>query len=294
MEKCKRIPKKLMYPHGAILLLLTILSAAGLIFVFTNGLEAHPVAYVLYPVSAYTLCVLLIASPPLVRKCRDLLYGNARIARYLSQEELRSRSSLYRSTLINLGFGIFKLSIGVYLQSHWFGAVGIYYMVLCLIRFLLVQNDRKLRRIHDPEIQLRRQWRSYRVCAWLLLLLNATMSGMVFQVIWQNQSYVYPGYIIYVTAAYTFSRLTVSIVKAFKRRTVSNHVFAAARALDLSVALMAIFALQTAMFATFGAETDAGTRQLMNSLTGGAVCLAVVCIAALMLLRAKKEYGRKA
>lgn len=288
MERCKKVLRTLLYPHAAIIFPLTVLSAAGLCHVFLTGLETHPIAYAVYTLSFYALCVLVAAMPPMVKKCRALLYGNTHAARYLTQRELRIRASLYGSTAINLAYAVFKLFTGIWFRSVWFGAVAVYYMVLCLIRFLLLQNDRKVRRMDSPDARLLRQWWGYRVCGWLLLLLNAAMTGMVVQMIWQNKSYTYPGFVIYAAAAYTFYRLPMAIVRMVKLHRSNDPVFSAAKAMDLSVALMALFALQTAMFASFGAETSAFTRRLMNTLTGGTVCLAVVCIAVFMIVRSHR------
>ena len=64
MEKAKRILKKLLFPHAVLILLLTVLSAAGLTYVFTHAMNSHPVAYVIYLLSFYTLCVVVAAAPP--------------------------------------------------------------------------------------------------------------------------------------------------------------------------------------------------------------------------------------
>lgn len=285
MEKTKKILLRLLYPHGVIVGLLAILAAAGLIYVFAGGLEDTFISYVVYMFSFYALCVLVAAMPAVVKRCRALIYGNTHAARYLTERELRTRISLYTGTVINVVYAVFKLVTGIVFRSVWFGAVAVYYMVMGLIRFLLVKGDRKIGRLVSEENRILTEWTSYHICGWLLLALNATMTGMVFQMVWQNKSYSYPGFIIYASAAYTFYRLTMAIIQMVKIRKDNNPLFSAAKALDLSVALMAIFALQTAMFTSFGAETSETLRQTMNAATGGTVCLAVVCIAVYMIVR---------
>ena len=289
MEQFKKILLSLLYPHGIIIFLLTILSSAGLFWVFSNGMDEHPIAYIIYVLSFYTLSVIVIAAPPIFKKCRDLIYGNTHAARYLTEEELRSRISLYSGTIINLAYAVFKLFTGVYYNSVWFGAVAVYYMVLCLIRFLLIKNDRKSIQIKTDDERNLHGWKSYRACGWLMLALNIAIVGMVVQMIWQNKGYSYPGFVIYASAAYTFYRMTMAIIKIIKTRKATNPVFSAAKAIDLSVALMAIFALQTAMFASFGAEMSADSSRLMNAVTGGTVCLGVVCIAVIMIIRSSRS-----
>ena len=288
MEKTKRILLSLLFPNWIIICLLTVLSASGLTYVFVNGMDAHPIAYVIYMLAFYTLCVVIAAMPPLIKAGRALVYSNTHAARYLTERELRARVSLYSGTVINFVYAVFKLVTGIVFRSVWFGAVAVYYMVLGLIRFLLVKGDRRIIQLDTEENRYLNEWKSYRACGWLLLVLNATMTGMVFQMIWQNKSYTYPGFVIYASAAYTFYRLTMAVIQMVKVRKSNSPLFSAAKALDLSAALMAIFALQTAMFTSFGAETTEEMRMTMNAATGGCVCLAVVCIAVYMILRSWK------
>lgn len=287
MEKFKQIALRLLFPHKAVVVLLVIVSAAALTYVFTNGLEAHPIAYIAYPLSFYALCTVVARVPDAVKNSKTKIYSIPQAARYFSEQELRFRVSLYNSTALNLAFGIFKLTVGILFHSVWFGAVGIYYMVLSLTRYLLIKKDRALQ-VEQAETELL-QWQSYRIGGGFLLILNVTMSGIIFLCIRQNQSYTYPGFIIYASAAYTFYRLTMAIIQNIKLRNHNKPLFLAAKIMDLSAALMSIFALQTAMFTTFGSDTEEAMRQLMNSLTGGTVCFIVVCMAVYMLVRANKE-----
>lgn len=283
MERFKRLVRKLLCPHPLVTALLALTAGAGLGSVFANGLERQPIAFAVYPLSFYALCVVLAALPGRITSLRS-----KKAPLSPEQRARRTRFSLYRGTVFNLIYAAFKLLMGVYCRSVWFGAVAVYYMVLCLTRFLVVQSDRTAGSMEDEARRLQRRWSGYRTCGWLLLAVNAAMTGMVFQMIWQDRAYSYPGFLIYAMAAYTFYRLTKAIVGMVKLRRADNPAFSAARALDLCVALMSVFALQTAMFTAFGAGMEAGTRQLMNHLTGGGVCLAVVCVALHMILRGRR------
>lgn len=287
MKKLKHIVLKLLFPHKAIVALLVIVSAAGLTYVFTNSKETHLIAYITYPLSFYALCTVVALIPDLVKRSGEKVRSDPRAVKYFAEQDTRMRSSLHRSTALNLAFGLFKLILGIYYRSFWFGAVGIYYMVLSLTRYLLIRKDREI--LHRQDSLQLLQWQGYCIGGGFLLILNATMSGIVFLCIWQNQSYVYPGFIIYASAAYTFYRLTMAIIQNIKLRNHNKPLFLAAKTMDLSAALMSIFALQTAMFTTFGSDTEESVQQLMNTLTGGAVCFIVVCMAVYMLVRAHKE-----
>lgn len=287
MKHWKQALRKIFFPPIWAILLLTVAAAAALTYIFLKGLETHPVAYGVYPLSFYVLCTVCVRIPALVRRCRRGLYANPHSARYLTERELRMRVSLYNGTVLNLAFGLFKLVIGIVYRSHWFDAVGVYYMVLSLMRYLLLRKDRSLR--HSTAPALSDQWNSYMLSGGLLLLLNAAMTGIIIQIIRQNETYYYPGFVIYASAAYTFYRLTMVIIQSIRLRKVTQPLFTAAKRIDLSAALMSIFALQTAMFASFGGDMTAETQSLMNSLTGSTVCCIVVCIAVSMLVKGHRE-----
>lgn len=283
MRKLKSVLWGLLYPHPAVTVLCTALSAAGLVWVFGAGHTEHPLAYMVYPLSAYALCVLTAGIIPAF----GALSRSPQMARWRSSAPKRMQASLYNSLAINLGYAAFKLAAGVYYRSVWFGAAAFYYMVLSVIRFWLVRGDRRASRAEETAA-LPARWKSCRACGRLLLVLNAAMSGMAFQMIWQNRSDRYPGFVIYASAAYTFYRLIAAAVRSLQMRGFANPVYTAARALDLSVALMAVFSLQTAMLTSFGADMAEETRRMMNTLTGGCVCALVLCIALYLLLRAHR------
>lgn len=263
-------------------------AAAGLVWVFLDGMDEHPIAYAVYALSFYALCVVSVKVPSAVKGGKALVLSNPFANRYFTDKPFRVRFKLYSGTVINVAYGVFKLVIGIVYHSEWFGSVAVYYMVLAVLRFLLISAHRRSDRLEAEQEKLLHQWKSYRICGWLLLLLNGAITGMVIQMIWRNRGYSYPGYVIYVSAAYTFYKLTMSIIRAVKDREGRSPVFTAAGAMDLCVALMSIFALQTAMFSSFGAEMTEESCFLMNSLTGGGVSFAVVCIAVFMIIYSNK------
>ncbi len=286
MEKFKKALIKTLYPHPVILILAAIVSVLGLIYVFTSHSEGSFYAPVIYVISFYALSCIVARIIPATKQIKTVLHSNKHTARYLSEAEYRVRISLYTGTVINIIFSVFKFLAGVYYNSNWFIQVSVYYAVLSIIRYILIHNDRQNKKHKDDN--LLHGWKSYRLCGCLLLLLNTTISVMVFRVIWQNKGFSYPGLVIYAMAAYTFYRLIITIIRLVKTQK-NNPIFSAAKALDLSISLMSLFSLQTAMFTSFGTDTSEETRFIMNIFTGCAVCLSVVCIAVIMIIKSNKK-----
>lgn len=278
---------KILCPSKWIKLLLTIVSAFLLVYTFAGEREDTPIAYVSYVVSAYALVIVVLDIPKVVRKGKSILYGNTFTARYMQDLEFRAQISLYAGLFLNLSYGVFKLIVGIIYQSIWFGAVAGYYIILSSIRFMLLRSVRMSFGQEQSTVRRERELKSYRLCGYFLFLLNIAMTGMVVQMIWQNKGYDYPGTIIYASAAYTFYCLTMAVINIVKHRKMDNPVISAAKMLSFCKAVMAIFALQTAMFTQF--SDDFRFERIMNALVGGSVCLLVLYLAVFMVIRANAE-----
>lgn len=165
--------------------------------------------------------------------------------------------------------------------------VAVYYLMLSIIRFYVLKSRKQILALSDEKEKAQRERIGCRTCGWLLLILDIAIAAMVMQMILKNEGFRYPGTLIYISAAYTFYRLIVVILRYVKNRRSEHLLFSAVGALNLSVALMAMFALQTAMFSSFG--DDDSLRFTMNSVFGSAVCLSCLCIAAVVLIRSSKK-----
>lgn len=131
------------------------------------------------------------------------------------------------------------------------------------------------------------EYRCYRRTAWLLFLLNIPMGGMIVLMVRTNSGFFYPGYIIYLSALYTFYTMAVSIVNLVKFRKLGSPILSAAKVLNFVSAMMSILGLQTAMISRFSVNGE-NYRRLMNAVTGGFVYGIVVMIAVYMLLHSRK------
>lgn len=284
----KSILKKKLYPHGALIIFLIILSTVSLIYSLAFKDANQIVAYVTYFVSAYTLTVAVIRTPPIIKKIKVMLYANRYSNMYLTDKELRVRISLYGGFAVNNIYAVYNFCSGLFFGSVWLVAIGVYYIILSVMRLGLVRKDR-----HRAEYNRKAEERldgiiSYIKCGKLMFLLNVAVTGFVVQMIWQNKSYSYPGFLIYASAAYAFFCLTTAIINMAKYRSLEKPVLSAAKMLSFSCALISLLSMQTAMLTQFG-ERKAFFARLMNGLTGGTVCFLIFGMAVYMVRRGKKE-----
>lgn len=278
--------------HWLLTILFVILSALLLLYAFCTEAPNPIIVYFGYAFSAYTLTVVVIKCPGIFKRIKRGLYANHYSARYLSEPELRANISLHAGFAINVLYAVFKLGMGIYFRSLWLGAVAIYYMILSIMRFGLLHRQRITGRYEDKELQYRFALRSYRFTGKLMFILNIAVSGMVVQMIWQNKSYEYPGFMIYAMAAYAFYCMGIAIKNMIKYRKLDKPILSAAKMLSASCAMISILALQTAMLTQFGGG-DIDYARLMNGLTGSAVCLGILGMAVWMVRKANRELKKK-
>ena len=264
----------------SIVLLLSIVCAAGLIWVFVhNRMEWIP-AYFLYALSAYSLAVLCVKLPGAVRAGRHWLSRHPKLTAFWKNKELRFQLELYREQIINFAYGSFKIASGVILGSAWIGCDGIYNMTQSLIQLFQI-----LRRRYAKTLE--QQWKSYRFCGVLILLMHLTLIGIVFQMINWNRAEEQGQIQVIATAVFAFYKITNSFLDIAKDRKHRHPVDSSIRMLNLAQAFFAIFSLQASMFHTFGTGED--WEHLMNILTGCGVCLLIVSIGIYMIRRGNRE-----
>ena len=288
MKNWRNICKRLLFPDGILIFLLVIVSAMALIYSLGYRDVNQIVAYVSYAVSAYTLTVVVLRMPPIIRSIKEKLYANEYSNRCLTDAQLRARLSLYSGFAINVLYAVFKFCTGVYFHSVWLGAIAVYYIILSIMRLGLIRKERHRDKYESAAVERSTGIKSYRTCGKLMFLLNIAVTGFVVQMIWQNKSYSYPGFLIYASAAYAFFCMTTAIINMIKFRTMEKPVLSAAKMLSFAGALISMLALQTAMLTQFGQGQD-GFIRLMNSISGGFVCIAIFVMAVYMVHKSNKE-----
>lgn len=283
----KKIGKKLLFPPVWLIMLLSLFSAIALVIVFVRGMETSVIAYVVYPVSAYAVTILttffIVTFPGWYRDLKQRFYSHPYGYKYLTDRGYRVRVSLYISLTVNLFYSVFKLISGIVLSSFWWGAVAIYYIILSVVRFLLLRYMRNNR----GEPMMLFEYRRYRLCGILMLILNLTLTGIVFQMVHQGRAYAYPGVMIFAAAAYTFYTVTSSIISMVKYRKYKSPVMSASKAIKFAAALVSLLSLETAMLAQFG--DDPTFTRIMTTCTGIGVCAIVLAMSVYMIIRSTKE-----
>ena len=273
-------------------LLLTLACAASLVALFIYKLEESAIAYILYVLSFYTLtgdCVYLSRMlPRLFWGAHKTIDSTPLGHRYMTEWVFRTKVSLYISLAISMVYVGINLWSWHMLRSWWFVVLAVYYSVMAVMRFLLARYVR----IQKIGVNILGEWKRSRICAYILLLINLSLSGAVLMILYNNRGYDYPGIMIYVMALYTFYSTIHAIVDLVKYRNLGSPVMSTAKIVSLSGALVSMLNLETAMFAQFGGDMSIENQQIFIILTGAGVSITVVTMSVIMIVRATKEIRR--
>ncbi len=253
---------------------------AALLFVMTSGRNRGIPAYLLYVLSAYCLTIWLLPLPGFVRSVKTAavrrVQGTAFGGRYMNDLAFRGSVGICMGMAANFLYVAFRAAVGVRHASAWSLSVAVYYLALGVLRLSLIFSKNR----GDER-------RAYRQTAWRLLLLTLPMGGMIVQIAATSAGYSYPGYMIYLSAMYTFYAAIEATVNLVRFRRLGSPILSAAKALSFVAALMSVLGLQTAMIAQFSPGEES-FRRTMNALTGGAVWLCTILTAVCMLRRSAK------
>lgn len=274
MARFKRILRKLLFPGGGWVALAVLLGGASLALTFLVFGDRSPFAYVSYILSAYALTVLVAAIVPLIPAVRQKIHRVPLAHRYLTDKHFSVWCGLALSLLINLGFAVLKLFYAIRYSSFWDGGLAIYYILLCAVRVYLLCSIPGAKKSLNVQMELR----CYRITGVFLFLLDAALAVISTLIVIKGNGYYYSGTLVYAIALHAFYSLTLAIVNTVKYRKLNSPVLSAAKAVNLTTALVSIFSLETALLTQFG-EGDEWFRLVMTSITAFCVCVAVLGIA---------------
>ena len=270
---------RILYPHPAIVVLLSAGSVAGLVWIFCTGRDFTALAYFLYGVSAYALMVLSL----LLWKKLPWLVDHFRkdpLAQKLVKEDVFGLS-LYMEQCINFCYGGGKIIAGIVLGSAWIGADGVYNFTQGTIQLYQILRHKKV-------MTKQQQWRVYRTSGYMMIGLHFTMTGMIFQMIQLGRQEAAGEISIIATAVFTFYKLISAFITVAKDRKHKNPLDSSAIFLNFAQALYNLFVLQTGLLWVYGGAAYP-YQKWMNTLTAIVVCVLVLGLGIYMIRRANRN-----
>lgn len=268
---------RILYPHPVVVILLVLITLMGLPWVFLTGRDFTAVAYCLYGISVYALITFLAVCVKYLPEIKEKIQKRSES----SAESGAFGMGLYVEQVINFLYGGWKIGNGILAGSVWIGTDGIYNFIQSLIQLYQILRHKKM-------LTHRQKWQTYRQCGFLILVLHIPMTVLVFQMIHLGRHEESTEIAIISTAAYTFYKLIKAIVEVAQDRKHPDPVGSAVYFLDFAQALYNLFVLQVGLLWVYGGTTFVH-QKLMNTLTGGAVCLLVCGMGIYMVCRGKRD-----
>lgn len=256
--------------------------------------------YLIYPIYAVSFLTLLLFSWSIIFCVKRGSLKNIQrrlgachpiCTNFFYDSSFRLTIGMYSSFFLNSILALWRGWTGVVSSSLWFVLLGCYYLVAAIIRFLLLKSQDRRKNLEKNE-QSAYGWRTYRWIGIFTLVITLVLQLTVSHIVMTGGGYFYEGVWIYAVAFYDFFYFVKEVIQLIKVRKTSDPILKATKVIRFLTAMGAMLALQTAMFASFGAETEQSFKQLMNALSGTAICLISSFIGIRMIIVGTKELAK--
>ncbi|MDE5991405.1 MAG: hypothetical protein K2H36_07470 [Clostridia bacterium] len=195
------------------------------------------------------------------------------------------------SFLMSAAYGAYNLTLSALEASVWYGVLAGYYILLASMRGGVVfyhRKKRKREKIGKFDKEEAKQIKKYRDSGALLIVVAFALIAAVLQMVLVNRTFTHTGLMIYVSAAYTCYKVTMSIINIVRAKKQPDMTVQAIRNINLADAMVSILALQTSMIHTFGDDEHLELAPKMNAVTGAIVCALVLSLGIFMVVKAKR------
>jgi len=277
--------KKIFHPSNKFILIFCPIIFVLLALLFAFNYNEMWFSYIIYPLSAYSLIIIVIKVIKQIKKVCEKLPTTSVLYKIIYDRKFSSRISLIISLIINILFSILKIVSSFLYLSIFDFAVGVYYILLSVIRFILLKKF-KDKHTYQEELEI------YRNLGIFNLALNISMICMIVQMVFYDVSIKTDTIMVISSAAYTFYLLITSIVNVIRYRKYNSPILSAVKNLSFTVSLMSLFSLQTTMIVTFS-NNDSDFPFVMNAITGSAVSLFVLLFSICMIVNSSKKLKKE-
>lgn len=286
----KRIGRCLLFPHIVIMVILIPVATAFLICSMVFFGTESVIAIISYVLAAYTLTVWCFKIPNIIRFFKSFKNENKYAIRWQEDDRLRVNISLFGSLFWNIAYAVFQLWLGFYHHTFWFYSLAGYYFCLAVMRFFLVRYTST----HRPGDKMRDEFKKYRACGWVFLVMNLALALIIFFMVYWNRTFIHHQITTIAMAAYTFTAFSVAIVNIVKYRKYNSPVYSASKAVSLTAACVSMLTLTSTMLTTFGDGTmSLSDRRLMLGMVGVAVSAFVIVMAIFMIVKGNRGLKEK-
>lgn len=273
--------KKIFKPSKIIGFPICVLAAFLLIYVFNNKLENSFIGYFSYLLSSYGLIIFINYLIDIIKLLSNKISNNYFYKLYKDNYSIFFKYQTIISFIMSLIYFIFKTYLGIKTNSYWLITLGIYYLVLCIIRFILIKYSKEI----DEESY---EHKVLKMVGIILLLLNIVLVVMISQIITYEETFTYYYYLIFVMALYDFIIIINSIKNVIKDRKSNNPLIITRNNISLATAMVSMLSLETSMIYTFG-NNDYLFRRNATTIFGAVMILINIINSIRMVIKANRN-----
>ncbi len=253
-----------------------------------------------YLAVALLLCVVLFAYTVVVvissvRKMRAKVLDVAdryEFTRNL-RDDYRFRTVFFSvcTFLGNVGYTAFLILTAFRYHSVWYGAVGVYYILLCLSRgVLLFQSRKDEKRYRYDFLKLQEaKLGTYRYCGIMMLTLTLSLTLSVVELVFSGSGFRHAVWAIFIFGSVALYKACMAIFHFIRSTKMDDLVMRSVRYVNFAVTLMSLLCMQTSLLAMLPVSGKLVT--LFNGITGAVVCAITLALGIYMLAFAKRAKG---
>ena len=165
------------------------------------------------------------------------------------------------SLIFNVAFSAYHLIFGIVSNSWWLLTLGVYYLILSIVRVAVLCSKAKEQFIT-------------KFTGWMLMVLSIPLFGTVILSVVRDRGHEYHMIVMIAMAAYAFTKITLAAINLVKSRRSASRVLLTLRNISFADAFVSIFALQRSMLVSFEGMTETEIL-IMNAVLGSVVCIIV-------------------
>ena len=285
MKKLKKVLKSVFFPHIAIVLLIDVLVTFSFIYSSAVLPIFHHIRIMSYAVSAYAIILTICAIPGIILRMTGKKLRSDHFQRLAKDTQMQINISLYGTLAYNTLYAAFQLFAGIHYRSVWYLSIATYYTLLAIMRFSLLHYSRSNKAGENIESEYKR----FRFCGILLLVMNSALSAITFYITWKNQALKHHSATTVIFAIFTVASFTLAIINVIRYRKHNSPHFFTVKLISLVSAVVSLLALETAIMGRFSDRISDGARQIITSVTGFGVLSVTTCVGIFMIVKGSKN-----
>ncbi|MFT8593465.1 MAG: hypothetical protein ABF747_07650 [Bifidobacterium sp.] len=189
--------------------------------------------------------------------------------------EVSDRAALGAAGSFAAGVGMasVKFGLGIFTQSVLFIVSAVYYLVLCLSRFVIVYRHQKIRQLTDAVLRLNRETSVYHRTGLFLSCIGLSYAAFSVTLIFVGSTGKYSDIVAITVATITFIKIGIAARGLILSRRERNPMDSAVRFLAFTDAMLSIVVMQNVLLVSQGISEAGRSSGIFGIVLG--VCVVV-------------------